>query len=83
MACTQIGTLPTLCHFQSFMHLILTMILEFCEMLLPNLQALETMGKIKDVNGYVRMTLDKMEKQSEKIWYIQMTIGRIGNFHIC
>ena len=30
-------------------------ILEFYETLLPNLQALETMGKIREVNGYVRM----------------------------
>ena len=36
-------------------------ILEFFETLSPNLQALETMGKIKEVNGYVRMTLDKLE----------------------
>lgn len=36
-------------------------ILEFYETLLPNLQALETMGKIREVNGYVRMTLDKLE----------------------
>ena len=36
-------------------------ILEFYETLLPNLQAFETMGKIREVNGYVRMTLDKLE----------------------
>ena len=36
-------------------------ILEFYKTLSPNLQALETMGKIKEVNGYVRMTLDKLE----------------------
>ena len=36
-------------------------ILEFYETLLPNLQALETMGKIREVNGYVRMTLDKLK----------------------
>lgn len=36
-------------------------ILEFYETLLPNLQGLETMGKIREVNGYVRMTLDKLE----------------------
>ena len=38
-----------------------TKILVFYETLLPNLQALETMGKIREVNGYVRMTLDKLE----------------------
>ena len=36
-------------------------ILKFYETLSPNLQALETMGTIKEVNGYVRMTLDKLE----------------------
>ena len=36
-------------------------ILEFSETLSPNLQALETMGRIKEVNGYVRMTLDKLD----------------------
>ena len=36
-------------------------ILKFYETVLPNLQALETMGKIREVNGYVRMTLDKLE----------------------
>ena len=36
-------------------------ILEFYETLSPKLQALETTGKIKEVNGYVRMRLDKLE----------------------
>ena len=36
-------------------------ILEFSETLSPNLQALETMGRIKEVNGYVRMALDKLD----------------------
>ena len=36
-------------------------ILEFSETLSPNLQALETMGRIKEVNGYVRMTPDKLD----------------------
>ena len=36
-------------------------ILEFYETVLPNLQALETMGKIREVNGHVRMTLEKLE----------------------
>ena len=49
------------------MDLILTTILEFYETLSPNLQALETMGKIKEVNGYVRMMLDKMEGIRENL----------------
>ncbi|XP_068739951.1 uncharacterized protein [Montipora capricornis] len=36
-------------------------IMEFYQKLSPNLQALETMGKLKEINGYVRMTLDKLE----------------------
>ena len=34
---------------------------KFYETLSSKLQALETMGKIKEVNGYVRMRLDKLE----------------------
>ena len=36
-------------------------ILKFYQKLSPNLQALETMGKLKEISGYVRMTLDKLE----------------------
>ena len=32
----------------------------FYEKLLANVQALETLGRIGEVNGYVRMTLDKL-----------------------
>ena len=32
---------------------------EFSEKLLGSVQALETMGKVKEINGYVRLTLDK------------------------
>ena len=34
---------------------------EFYEKLLLSVQALETMGKLTEVNGYVRLTLDKLE----------------------
>ena len=34
---------------------------EFYEKLLQSVQALETMGKLREVNGYVRLTLDKLE----------------------
>ena len=33
---------------------------EFYEILLRNVQALETMGKVESVNGYVRMVLDRL-----------------------
>ena len=34
---------------------------EFSEKLLSSVQALETMGKRKEINGYVRITLDKLQ----------------------
>ena len=34
---------------------------EFYETLMYNVQALETLGKIGEVNGYVRATIDKLE----------------------
>ena len=37
-----------------------TKINEFYEKLLTHVQALETMGKLSEVNGYVRLTLDKV-----------------------
>ena len=33
---------------------------EFYEKLVTNVQALDTMGKLREMNGYVRMTLDKL-----------------------
>ena len=36
-------------------------VLQFYEKLCSNVQALETMGKLGEVNGYVRMTLNKLE----------------------
>lgn len=32
---------------------------DFYEKLLSNLQALETLGKLREISGYVRMTIDK------------------------
>ena len=34
---------------------------EFYNQLLSNVQSLETLGKLREVNGYVRMCLDKLE----------------------
>ena len=34
---------------------------QFYEKLCSSIQALETMGKLREVNGYVRMTLNKLE----------------------
>ena len=36
---------------------------EFSETLLCSVQALDTMGKIKEMNGYVRVTLDKLQEK--------------------
>ena len=35
---------------------------EFYETLMYNVQSLETLGKIGEVNGYVRATIDKLEE---------------------
>ena len=37
-----------------------TRINEFYEKLVTNIQTLESMGKEKDIRGYVRLTLDKL-----------------------
>ena len=37
-----------------------TKIHEFYEKLLANIQALETMGKLREINGYVRTTIDRL-----------------------
>ena len=34
---------------------------DFLEKLLCSVQALDTMGKIKEMNGYVRVTLQKLQ----------------------
>ena len=34
---------------------------DFLEKLLCSVQVLDTMGKIKEMNGYVRLTLDKLQ----------------------
>ena len=38
----------------------LAKIKSFFEKLMASVQALETMGKLQDINGYVRMTIDKL-----------------------
>jgi len=34
---------------------------EFYETLLFNVQSLETLGKLKEISGYVRMSIDKLQ----------------------
>ena len=48
-------SLPTIRGSQS------TKIPEFYEKLVTSVQSLETLGKLKEVNGYVRATIDKLE----------------------
>ena len=48
---------------------------DFYEKLLSNVQALETLGKLREISGYVRMTIDKLEGIREPTM-----IGRNGNF---
>jgi hypothetical protein len=54
---------PTLPKANLLMHISATLwhLIQFNEKLLANVQALETLGGIGEVNGYVRMTLDKLE----------------------
>ena len=40
--------------------------MEFYQKFSPNLQALETMGKLKEINGYVRITRPTGETTSAK-----------------
>ena len=47
---------------------------EFHETLVYNVQSLETLGKLRDINGYVRTTLDKLEGT----WYGMTKIGKSG-----
>jgi hypothetical protein len=48
---------------------------EFYEALMYNVQSLETLGKLSEVNGYVRATIDKLEGT----WSVWMMTGRSGN----
>ncbi len=41
---------------------------KFYEQLLMNVQALETIGRLGEMSGYVRMTLDKLEGIQFMIW---------------
>ena len=41
-------------------------IYEFTEKLLGSVKALETMGKLKEINEYVRLTLDKLERYKSR-----------------
>ena len=50
---------------------------DFYEKLATNVQALHTMGKIKEINGYVRVTLDELTL------FAWMTTGMIGRSHRC
>ena len=40
---------------------------EFTEKLLGRVQAPETMRKLKEINGYVRLTLDKLQEIREDL----------------
>ena len=56
-----------------------TKVNEFYETLLKNVQALETMGKLESVNGYVRMVLDRLPGIRSEL-YEMTTTGTSGNF---
>ena len=48
---------------------------EFYEKLLFNVQSLETLGKLKEISGYMRMSIDKLQGRSGRT-----TIGESGIF---
>jgi glycine cleavage system protein P-like pyridoxal-binding family len=50
---------------------------EFYESLVYNVQSLEILGKLKEITGYVRTTLDKLEG-IRATWCGMMTIGKNG-----
>ena len=51
-------------------------ILDFYETLIMNIQPLETMGKLREINGYVRMTLDKLPSIRSDL--VQMDFPRLA-----
>lgn len=53
-----------------------TKIHQFYEALSFNVHALETLGKLKEVNGYVRMSIDKNYPGSEETWSEQTKTGK-------
>jgi hypothetical protein len=53
---------------------------EFYETLMYNVQSLETLGKISEVNGYVRATIDKLEGIRGAL-FVWTVAGRSGNSH--
>ncbi len=52
---------------------------EFYGKLLTSVQALESLGKLKEINGFARATLDKLEGIRSD-WYVLTRNGRIGAF---
>ena len=54
---------------------------KFSEKLLSSVQALETMGKLKEINGYVRLALDKLQGIRRDLVRTD-DIRRTGNFQL-
>ena len=53
---------------------------EFREKLLSSVQILETMGKLKEINCYVRLTLDKLQGIRADLVRTD-DVGKTGSFH--
>ena len=52
----------------------------FYKKLMYNAQSLETMGKLSEVSGYVRATIDKLEGIRGDLVRIWMMTGKSRNF---
>ena len=61
----------------------------FTEKFLSSVQALETMGKLKEINGYVRLTLDKLQgiradlvrtENNWQDWKVQQLVEALENW---
>ena len=50
---------------------------EFSEKLLNSVQALETMGKLKEINGYVKLTLDKLSGKDGR-WLAGLEVSTVS-----
>ena len=53
---------------------------EFYEKLMTGVQSLDTVGKLKEINGYVRITVDKLPGiRADLVRIVTGTIGTLGN----
>ena len=54
---------------------------DFYKNLVFNIQSLESLGKLRELNGYIRMSIDKLEKQLESTWLRSSYIFLLGDLN--